>query len=135
NVEEDILAQQFRSRGVRLADLIDYSLKCGIELSGHVDVLLQVALDRPDVDLFLLDRRVVLAQLILAAVKRLHDRVQMTLGRLISAEVITRAFAQRNQPKEVLRIEQVMSRRIEVFDRTPKLDQRLRNGDALAEGA
>ena len=118
-----------------MADLIDFCLECGIELSGHVDVLLQVALDRPDVDLFLLDRRVVLAQLVLAAVKRLHDRVQMTLGRLISTEVITQAFAQRNQPKEVLRIEQVMRRRIEVFDRTPKLDQRLRNGDALAEGA
>ena len=60
----------------------------------------------PQVDFLLLDRSIVLEQLVLPTVERLHDRVEMTLGRLVLAKVIPQPVAHRQQSEEPATVEQ-----------------------------
>src|SRR5207253_10670715 len=61
--------------------------------SSEVEVLLEPIHDGPQVELLLLDCGIVLEQLVLPTVERLHDRVEMTLGRLVLTEVIAQPVA------------------------------------------
>ena len=61
--------------------------------------------DGPQVELLLLDRGIVLEQLVLPPVQRLDDRVEMTLGRLVLAKVIAQPVAQWQDPEQPATVE------------------------------
>ena len=128
NVEEAVLAQRLRPLRILLLHLPDASIECGIHPAGEVEVLLEPVHHGPQVDLLLLDRGIVLEQLVLPPVERLHDRVEMTLGRLVLAEVIAQPVAQRQDAEEPATVEQPAVRRVEIFDRAPQLEESAGDG-------
>ena len=123
NVEEAVLAQRLRPLRILLLHLPDASIECGIHPAGEVEVLLEPVHHGPQVDLLLLDRGVVLEQLVLPPVERLHDRVEVTLGRLVLSEVIPKPVAQRQDAEEPATVEQPAVGGVEVFNSTPQLEQ------------
>ena len=78
-VKEHFFAHHTRLLGIGGLQLARLGLELGVELLADVNVLFQSLHQRPDVDLFLLDRRVIAQQFVLAALERFDDRVQVRL--------------------------------------------------------
>ena len=91
HVEQHVVAQRLRPLGIGRLDLGDLRGERGVESLGDVDVLGEPLHRLPEMHLLLLERRVVLAQLVLAVVERLDDRVDVRLRALVLAEVVARS--------------------------------------------
>ncbi len=80
----------------------DLGRQLRIEPLGDVDVLVQPAHRVPEVLLLHVQRDVVLAQLVLAVAQRVEDAVEVALRRLVLAEVVADAVAERDHPEDLL---------------------------------
>ena len=80
-----------------------------VEALGEVRVLAQAAHDRPQVDLLLLDRRVVVLELVLPVIERGDDGVELVLARTVLVEVVAQLVArtERQQAEELVGAEHV----------------------------
>jgi hypothetical protein len=77
DVEVEVLTHRLRFRCVGLLNLGDLRRERRVELLGEVDVLRETLHRLPQMHFLLLERGVVLAELVLTVVQRAHDRVQM----------------------------------------------------------
>src|SRR5690606_3405603 len=76
---------------------------------------------------------VVLAELVLAVVERLDDRVELLLRALVAAEVVLDLAAERDEAEELLADARLA--RVEVLDRAAQLQQRLAHLRAVGDAA
>src|SRR5439155_16828238 len=99
------------------------------EMLGDVDVLSETLHRLPQMHFFLLERRVVLPELVLTVVERLHDRVEMLLRALVLAEVVDELVAERDQSEQLL--DTARLGRVEVLDGAAQIEQRRRDVPSL----
>ena len=100
--------------GLQLGDLLRHRF---VERGREGVVLGQLAHRRPHVGLLGLDRRVVLAQLVLTGFQRLDDRVEVRLRGLVLREIALDLVAARQPLEHLLRAGQVGAVRVEFADR------------------
>ena len=98
-----------------------FSTERGVELLRDVDVLREPLHRLPEVHLLLLERGVVLAQLVLAVVERLDDGVDVRLRALVLAEVVEDLVAERDHAEQLLGAGRLLG--VEVLDGAPQVEQ------------
>ena len=130
-VEQHVLAQRLGLVGIGGLDLGDLRDERRVEMLGDVGVLGETLHRLPQVQLLLLERGVVLAQLVLAVVERLDDRVEMRLRRLVAVEVVAELVAERDQAQQLVGAGGLL--RVEVLDRAPQVHEGRRDLAALGE--
>ena len=119
DIEEDVLPQRLGAVRVGLTDLVDLRFQRRVQPGGHVEVLLELFLDLPDIGLFLLDGGIVLTEFILPAIERLDDRIQMPLCRLVATEVIAQSIPEGDQTEQAPWTEGPLPRGVKVLDGAP----------------
>ena len=107
--------------------------EAGVEPLGDVDVLVEPAHRVPEVLLLEVERRVVLAELVLTVAQRVQDAVEVGLRRLVLAEVVGDLVAEGDHPEELLGAGGLL--RVEVLDGATQLEQRRADLRALGQAA
>ena len=88
---------------------------------GEIDVLAEPLHRLPEMHLLLLQRRVVLAEFVLALVQRVQDRVEVGLRALVAVEVVAELVAEGNEAEQLLDPGRLL--RVEILDRPPQVEQ------------
>src|SRR5690606_25192997 len=114
-------------------ELGDLRGELGVEALRDEDVLVEARHRVPEVLLLEVERGVVLAELVLAVVERLDDRVELLLRALVAAEVVLDLAAERDEAEELLADARLA--RVEVLDRAAQLQQRLAHLRAVGDAA
>mmetsp|Transcript_20818 Transcript_20818/g.79831 ORF Transcript_20818/g.79831 Transcript_20818/m.79831 type:complete len:426 (-) Transcript_20818:3821-5098(-) len=135
-VEQHLLAHDAGLLGVAGLQRAGLGIELAVQLLADVHILLQPLHQRPEVDLLLLDGRVVAQQFVLAALERFDDGVQVALGALVAVEVVGQLVAQRDHAEDLAHAEQVaLARRVQRLDLAAQVDQGLADLRALVEHA
>src|SRR5439155_26066052 len=134
HVEQRVFLERtsfFRLLDFHVGDLAGERL---VEHAGHMGVLLEAGLDRPEVDLLLLQRGVVAQQLVLTAIQTGDDALDVVLCGLVAAEVVVDLAAERYALEETPTLLHV-TRGVQVLDLQAERDEGARDLRALRQRA
>ena len=125
DVEQHVVLERLGAFGIGCLDLGDPRRERCVEVLDDVHVLRESLHRLPELQLLLLERGVVLAELVLALVQGIQDRIDVGLRALVAVEVVAQLIAERNDAEQLAYARRL--RGIEALDGLAQVEQRLRD--------